>query len=147
MIVRLKQFHRLLDIHGSDIARGPARERAAARRLLDADGAARSAHAAALRLAELLARAAAPPPVGETRLRIAGALARLPRQEAPYWWPAPFALWDMLPRWPRAVALASMAALGILVGLTDLDGTPAPASSADVSGLIFDPNPAIGLSQ
>ena len=146
MNVRFKQFHRLLDIHGPDIVRWPARERNAARRLLDADAGARAAQAAALRLTELLAHAA-PPPAGAARLRIAGALARLPRQDAPYWWPAPIALWDMLPRWPRAVALASMAALGILVGLTDLDGTPAPASSADVSSLIFDPNPAIGLGR
>ena len=146
MIVRIKQFHRLLDIHGADLARWPARERAAARRLLAGAADARAAQSAALRLAELLARAA-PPPVGAARLRVAGALARLPRQDAPYWWPAPIALWDMLPRWPRAVALATMAVFGILVGLTDLDVTTTPASSADISSLVFDPNPAIGLDR
>ena len=144
--MRLQRFHRLLDSHGPDLATWPARERAAAGRLLAHDAGARAALAAAERLSGLLARLA-PPPTEGARARIAGALARLPAQVSPYWWPAPIALWDMLPRWPRAVALASMAALGILVGLTDLDGTPAPASSADMSALIFDPNPAIGLGQ
>jgi hypothetical protein len=156
MIVHLKQFHRLLDIHGAELARWPAARQLAARRLVAADPRAHAALAAAQRLGSLLDRVA-PPPAGEARLRIATRLAHLPAQQPPLRWPTPIMLWDLLPRWPRAVALASMAALGILVGLTDiggalLSGTPgtssgAAASSADVSTLIFDPNPAIGLGQ
>jgi hypothetical protein len=146
MTVHLKQFLRLIDIHGADPARWPVAERAAAQRRAATDPAAQRALAEARRLGELLARVPAPA-AGDTRRRIAASLAQLPPQQSPYWWPAPIALWDLLPRWPRAAALATMAALGILVGLTDLGGTPAPASSADLSGLIFDPNPQIGLGQ
>ena len=152
--MRLKQFDRLLDIHGPALARWPAARQAAARRLLEADPAARAAHQAACRLGALLDRVEAPA-VDAAPLRVAAALARLPAQQPPLRWPVPVLLWDLLPRWPRGVALAAMAALGILVGLTDL-GAPLAgsaassaraASSADVSGLIFDPNPAIGLGQ
>jgi hypothetical protein len=128
------------------VARWPARERAAAWQLVAARPAARAALDAARRLDALLAHDPAPPGHREADARVAAVLARLPAQQAPYWWPAPVVLWDLLPRWPRAAALAAMAAFGILVGLTDIDGTPAPAS-ADVSSLIFDPNPAIGLGR
>ncbi|HUA56197.1 MAG TPA: hypothetical protein VMB81_28700 [Candidatus Sulfotelmatobacter sp.] len=144
--MRLKQFLRLIDIHGADPARWPAAERAQALQRAATDPAAQRALDEARRLAALLARAPAPPS-GDAGRRVAAALARLPAQQSPYWWPAPIALWDLLPRWPRTVALATMAALGILVGLTDLGGAPAPASSADLSALIFDPNPQIGLGQ
>jgi len=151
--VRLKQFHRLLDIHGPVLARWPASQQPAARRLLAADPTARGAFEAARRLGALLDRVV-PPPAGEARLRVAAALARLPAQQRPLRWPTPVLLWDLLPRWPRGAALAAMTALGILVGLTDLGSplagsaaTAGAASGADVSGLIFDPNPAIGLGQ
>ena len=144
--MRLIRFRRLVDVHGPELASWPAGPQRAARRLIAADPAARAALERARRLSDLLARAA-PPPASDAPRRVLAALDRLPAQQSPYWWPAPIALWDLLPRWPRAAALATMAALGILVGLTDLGGTPAPASSADVSGLIFDPNPAIGLGQ
>ena len=125
--MRLTRFNRLLDLHGADLARWPARERAAAWQLVAARPEARAALDAARRLDALLAR--------------------LPAQQTPYWWPAPVVLWDLLPAWPRAAALVAMAVVGILVGLTDVDITPAPAASADVSSLIFDPNPAIGLAR
>ena len=153
--MRLKQFDRLLDIHGPDLARWPARRQAAARRLIAEDPAARAAQAAACRLGALLDRVPAPP--GDAAGRVARLLARLPTQRAPAWWGAPVLLWDLLPRWPRAAALATMAALGIVVGLSDIGVAPllgtsaatagAAASSADISGLIFDPNPAIGLGR
>jgi anti-sigma-K factor RskA len=141
--VQLKRFHRLVDINGPEIGRWPAGRQRAARRLLARDPAARAVLDSAHRLGDLLTRVPAPPAVDAAR--ITAALTRLPAQQTPSYWTAPIALWDLLPRWPRAAALAAMAAFGILVGLTDLDGTPAPASSADVSGLIFDPTPAIGL--
>jgi hypothetical protein len=158
--VRFKRFTRLLDIHGPELARWPGDLQIAARRLVAADPQARVALATAQRLSTLLDRCA-PPPGGEARLRVAAMLARLPAQQPPLWWPAPVMLWDLLPRWPRAAALATMAALGIVVGLTDIGGallsgsTAAPsgapsgavASSADISALIYDPNPAIGLGQ
>ena len=143
--MHLKRFRKLLDIHGPKIARWPAGTQRAARRLIATDPAARGVLDGARRLGDLLARAPAPPAVDAAR--IAAALTRLPAQQPPYRWTTPIELWDLLPRWPRAAALAAMAVLGILVGLTDLVGTPAPASSADVSGLIFDPTPAIGLGQ
>jgi hypothetical protein len=154
--VRFKRFTRLLDIHGPELARWPGDRQIAARRLVAADPRARAALATAQRLSTLLDRVA-PPPGGEARVRVAAVLARLPAQQPPLWWPAPVMLWDLLPRWPRAVALATMAVLGIVVGLTDIGGallsgsTAAPsgavASSADISTFIFDPNPAIGLGQ
>ena len=144
--MRLTRFLRLIDIHGPDLARWPAPERTAALRRAESDPAAQRALDQARRLSALLARAPAPA-AGNAGQRVTAALARLPAQQSPYWWPAPIAVWDLLPRWPRAVALAAMAALGILVGLTDLGGTPAPASSADLSVMIFDPNPAIGLGR
>jgi len=154
MIVRLSRFQDLLDIHGPALARWPADRQAAARRLLAADPAARAALAAAQRLCSLLDRVPAPPAAAAPS-RVAAILAQLPVQAPPRWWRAPVMLWDLLPRWPRGVALAAMAALGILVGMTDLGGAMlagpagagAAASDADVSSLIFDPNPAIGLAR
>ncbi|MBV8166263.1 MAG: hypothetical protein JO021_05680 [Alphaproteobacteria bacterium] len=144
--MRLTRFNRLLDLHGADLARWPARERAAAWQLVAARPEARAALDAARRLDALLARDPAPPAAWDAP-SIPALLARLPAQQTPYWWPAPVVLWDLLPAWPRATALAAMAVVGILVGLTDVDITPAPAASADVSSLIFDPNPAIGLAR
>jgi hypothetical protein len=152
--LRLKQFHRLLDIHGPALARWPAGCQDAARRLLAADPAARAGFDAARRLGALLDRVAVPPE-DEARLRVAAALAHLPAQQPPLRWPTPMLLWDLLPRWPRGAALAAMAVLGILVGLTDLGAplsgsgaaTAGAAAGADVSGLIFDPSPAIGLGR
>lgn len=143
--MRLTRFRRLVDAHGPELTRWPVGAQRAAQRLLAADPAARAALERARRLGDLLAHAPAPP-ASEAQRRVLAALDRLPAQQSPYWWPAPIQLWDLLPRWPRAAALVAMAVLGILVGFTDLGGT-APASSADVSGLIFDPNPAIGLGQ
>ena len=144
--MRLTRFNRLLDLHGADLARWPARERAAAWQLVAARPEARAALDAARRLDALLARDPAPPGSWDAP-SIPALLARLPAQQTPYWWPAPVVLWDLLPAWPRAAALVAMAVVGILVGLTDVDITPAPAASADVSSLIFDPNPAIGLAR
>jgi hypothetical protein len=144
--VRLKRFHRLLDVHGPELGRWPAAEQAAARRLLADDPAARAAQDGARRLDDWLGQV--PGPVGGgSANRVASVLRRLPQQQPPARWSVPIMLWDLLPPWPRGLALATMAALGIVVGLTDIGGTPAPASSADVSGLIFDPNPAVGLGQ
>jgi anti-sigma factor RsiW len=152
--MRMNQFDRLLDIHGPVLTRWPAGRQDAARRLLAADPAARAAFEAARRLGSLLDRVT-PPPAGEARLRVAAALVYLPAQQKPLRWPTPVLLWELLPRWPRGTALAAMTALGILVGLTDLgaplSGLAAPTggavAGADLSGLIFDPNPAIGLGQ
>jgi hypothetical protein len=151
----LNQFTRLLDIHGPELGRWPAARQEPARRLLASDPAAQAALAAAGRLTALLDRIAPPPAVASGQ-RIAGLLARLPAQQALPWWRAPALLWDLLPHWPRTVALAAMMGLGILVGLTDgglapLVGSSAAtaqsAANADVSSLIFDPNPAIGLGR
>jgi anti-sigma factor RsiW len=154
--VRLKQFSRLLDVYGPELGRWPAGRREAAHRLLAADPAAAAALAAARQLGALLDRIAAVPAL-PSRERVSGLLARLPAQQPASWWRAPLLLWDLLPRWPRAVALATMTALGILVGMTDgrlaplVGSSAATASSAaggtDVSSLIFDPTPAIGLGR
>jgi hypothetical protein len=144
--VRLKRFHRLLDIHGPELGRWPVAEQAAAQRLLADNPAARAARDGARRLDDWLGQAPGPVGVGSAS-RVASVLRQLPAQQRPVRWLAPILLWDLLPQWPRGVALATMAVLGIVVGLTDIGGTPAPASSADVSALIFDPNPAVGLGQ
>lgn len=53
--------------------------------------------------------------------RVLARLASLPPQKRAYrWWPAALTDWDFAPAWPRLVALAGAAVLGMTVGISNV---------------------------
>ncbi len=137
-----------LDRHGADAARWPARERAAAERLIASDAGARSMFEEARRLDAALTRH------GETVQVDADALARLsawlagplPRQKKAFWrLPSVLLDWQFAPAWPRMAALACCAIIGFAIGITgvdrQLDSQSVTASGGDISAAVFEPEP------
>ncbi len=145
--MRQGNFHRLLDIHGARLERWPQAERHAAERLLAADTRARAARDEAGRLEALLDRYA--PPVDErTAARILQRLAALPAQRrAGAGWGWSLRWEEFVPTWPSLATFATIAVLGILVGLSSIDASLLGSGEFDISGLILDSSPAIGLGQ
>lgn len=162
----IAELQNLLDTYGADPAAWPPHMRSAAERLIAAEPRAREALEKSTRLDLLLARAmradlpAATVPVDEAATGVVNALAaaELPRQRrGMLWWalPRPLLDLDFAPAWPRAAALASVAALGFAVGLFGLDLSTvdslsgAAASTAvtdtDLSVVAFDPEPLTGV--
>jgi hypothetical protein len=143
--MRMRKFLRLLEAYGADERRWPGERRAAVRRAMADDPAARAARDAAARLDARLARLAVPrDPAAEAR--ILARLAHLPRQRGDLaWLPAVLSRSDLTPAWPRVVALATVAMLGVLMGFSDADMLVARPRAADLSALVFDPGPVVGL--
>jgi hypothetical protein len=146
-IMRRGNFHRLLDIHGARLQRWPSAERQSAERLLAADAKARAARDEVRRLEILLDRYA--PPVDERAAgRILVRLATLParRRQGAWWsWSLP---WDeFAPAWPSLATFATVALLGILVGLGSIDASLLDPGEFDISGLVLDASPSIAVSR
>lgn len=64
-------------------------------------------------------------------------------------WPNILLDWDFTPAWPRVAALAGCAALGFAIGLAGLDARfdagARTVAAADLSALVFEPEPLTGL--
>lgn len=148
-------FERCLIRFGADLDRWPADLRAQAQRLLAQDAAARALLEEEATLDRRMARAAALR-TGDTApaARVSGALSRaaLPRQSRGLWlrWlPSWLVAVDLGPAWPSIAALAGMALLGFLVGLSGtlplVGGKGARGlTGTDVSAVVFEPGPIGG---
>jgi hypothetical protein len=151
MTMTLARFQRLLDVHGSDPARWPQPERAAAERLLTVDGAAAAAFAQARALDALIARDAVRQEDATAVLLALSARPLPPQRRRFLWrgWPSELLTLDFAPAWPRLAALAGVAMLGFALGLTDLGpatiGTGDEAASIladnDIGAVVFAPDP------
>jgi hypothetical protein len=149
-----EQFQIFLDRNGSDPARWPTVDRAAAERLLAHDSEARVILASAQRLDAALARHgrnADHDDVAATRVlaRLSGTL---PRQKAQRWrLPTVLLDWQFAPEWPRVAALGACAVIGFAIGLSGVDRhidgfdqTFAAAPANDVGALVFEPEALTG---
>ncbi len=161
--MNIVQLQHLLDTRGADPSGWPAVVRSAAEHLIATDPAAAEAGARARRLEGLMARHLEPaaqdhagPAADAAASRVLAALSArpLPRQHRAWrWWPVELAAFDFAPAWPRVAALASVCVLGFALGLVGLGGsfggglaaTPAANADLDLSAIVFDPEPAIGL--
>ena len=148
MTMTLARFQHLLDVHGADLARWPQAQRAAADRLLADDPAAATARAHARELDALIVREATPADAD------AAAARKLPPQRRRFlWrhWPTELLDLDFVPAWPRLAALAGVAALGFVIGLSDLTGPiaagpngdegAAVVADVDIDAIMFTPDP------
>jgi hypothetical protein len=152
MTMTLARFQRLLDIHGSDLARWPTPQRTAAERLLAADGPAVAALAQARALDAVMARDT-PAQADATGVLRALATRPLPPQRRRFlWrrWPSELLTLDFAPAWPRLAALAGVAALGFVIGLIDFGpmavgpNSEEPVSIVadnDLGAVVFAPDP------
>ena len=145
--MRRGNFHRLLDIHGARLQRWPAAERQSAERLLAADAGARAARDEARRLEALLDRYASL--VDE---RVAGWIFNRFVWLLEWWcmtaWGRWLLSWDeLVPTWPGVATFATLAVLGILLGLGSIDTSLLDRGEFDISGLVLDASPSIALNQ
>ena len=153
MTMTLVRFQRALDVYGADLTRWPQSQRDAAERLLASDPAAASAFAQARALDALMMRDAMP-----TQANAASVLRVLERRPLPpqrrrfLWqqWPSELLNLDFAPAWPRLAALAGVAALGFVIGLTDLgpilglsngDEATSIVADNDIGAIVFAPDP------
>jgi hypothetical protein len=164
-MMRIARFRRLLDIHGPDLARWPAPLVEPARKLVATDPMAKRELMISQRLDALivncmergLAGPAATVKRGDSQMQrtLAALRGPLPPQQRRWltaWIPAVLLEFDFAPAWPRMAALAGVAGLGFMIGLTDLNltGTRGPASvgsgaDSDLSMIVFDQDPLSGL--
>ena len=145
--MRLQRFHRLLDIHGADLARWPAEDRATAQRLLAEDPSAEAARRRARRL-EACLDSFAPSVDLRAAARITRRLASLPAQRRFAAWRRPAFEWlGLAPPWPGLAALATMAMLGFLVGASNVDSLFTQAGDEDISALVFDTDATVETGQ
>jgi anti-sigma factor RsiW len=149
------RLQHLLDVYGAELARWPQAQRSAAERLVAADPAAAAARARARELDRLIARDPLPADAGEAaRVIHRIETRRLPPQRRRFlWrrWPTELLDLDFAPAWPRLAALAGVAAVGFMIGLTDLAGPLAPSASgdegatvvadSDIGAVVFAPDP------
>jgi len=136
MTMTLTRFQRLLDIHGAAPARWPQPERAAAERMLAADSAATAALAQARALDALIGREGEMPAEATGVLRALAVKPLPPQRRRFLWrrWPNELLTLDFAPAWPRLAALAGVAALGFVIGLTDVGSiTLGPNAEESVS--------------
>jgi len=160
--MRIARFRRLLDIHGPDLSRWPPLLVQPARRLVSIDPAAARELEIARHLDALIVGYMQRVPTGTAAARDAmvrrtlGALGgSLPPQRRHWmtaWLPAVLLEFDFAPAWPRMAALAGIAGLGFMVGLSDLNlpGVRGMAASSggtdsDLSMIVFDQDPLSGL--
>jgi anti-sigma factor RsiW len=140
MTMTLARFQRLLDVHGADLARWPQPQRDAAERLLATDGAAAAALAQARALDALIGRDDVAQPDATGVLRALAARPLPPQLRRFLWrqWPSELLSFDFAPAWPRLVALAGVAALGFIIGLTDIAGPILTGTSEETGSLLAD---------
>jgi hypothetical protein len=134
--MQLKRFQHLLDVHGPRPEAWPAAERAAAERLVAADRTAAAALAEARRLAAWL-DCCSPAVAAGAAERVLRGLSRLPPQRGGFAWLGWLRKDELAPAWPSLAALATVAAIGFLVGLASLD-RPTTAAEVDVSALMLE---------
>jgi hypothetical protein len=151
MTMTLARFQRFLDVHGADPAGWPPPERAAAERLLTADGDAAAAFAQSRALDASIARDAMGQMDAAGVLRALSARPLPPQRRRFLWrrWPSELLTLDFAPAWPRLAALAGVAVLGFVLGLTDLGPTTAGngddaasiVADNDIGAVVFAPDP------
>jgi hypothetical protein len=155
MTMSLRRFQHLLDVHGADLAHWPASQQKAAERLLAGDAAAAGAALARARaLDALILREPAGSDAGAARLVRALETRPLPPQRRHFlWrqWPTELLNLEFTPAWPRLAALAGLAALGFVLGLTDIAGpittggtgeeTASILADNDIGAVVFAPDP------
>jgi hypothetical protein len=146
-IMRRGNFHRLLDIHGARLQRWPTAERQSAERLLASDAKARAARDEGLRLEALLDCYV--PRVDERAAgRILHRLSGLPaRRRQAAWWRLSLPWDELAPAWPSLATFATVALLGILVGLGGIDASLFGPGDFDISGLVLDASPSIAVNR
>jgi anti-sigma factor RsiW len=156
MAMTLARFQHLLDVHGADLARWPQAQRAAADRLLAADPAAAAALARARALDALIAHDPLAADADAGRIMLAMETRRLPPQRRRFlWrrWPTELLDLEFVPAWPRLAALAGVAALGFVIGLSDLapitagpnaDEGATVVADIDLGAVVFAPDPLPG---
>jgi hypothetical protein len=141
----LARLKRLLEAHGAEPLRWPARERAAALDLLASSPAAREALAEASRLDALLGAVPAEDPAAAAALRARIAVATAPvtprnRARAAAGWS--IGPWPLRRLWPHVMGVAAAAVIGFVVGF----GQPAAPAGADpdpgdLAGLMVEAQP------
>jgi anti-sigma factor RsiW len=154
MTLTLARFQHFLDVHGADLARWPQARRAAADRLLADDPAASAVLARARELDALIAREPLPADAAAARIMHVIETRRLPPQRRWFlWrqWPTELLDLNFAPAWPRLAALAGVAALGFVIGLSDLTGPiaagpngdegAAVVADVDIGAIVFTPDP------
>jgi anti-sigma factor RsiW len=158
MAMTLARFEHLLDVYGADLARWPPAQRTAAERVLTADPAAAAALARARDLDALIARdpLSANAEADAARIMHVIETRRLPPQRRHFlWrrWPTELLDLDFAPAWPRLAALAGVAALGFVIGLSDLapitagpnaDEGATVVADVDLGAVVFAPDPLPG---
>lgn len=159
--MNIAQFQTLLDAHGPAPSAWPPDLQSVAARLIATDPAAAAACERARQLEAVIARHMAPAPQADAAAQasasrvLSGLAARpLPPQHRAWrWWPAELASFDFAPAWPRIAALASVGVLGFALGYAALDTgfgagfslTRAANADADLSTIVFEPEPVTGL--
>ena len=156
------QFRRLLDAHGADASRLPAALRDEAEAYLATDPAAAGVLRDAERLDRLIAGATAgsdPHRLRASAERVMAALGgALPPQRRLLWsrlWPTELLDVDFAPAWARIGALAAVASLGFVIGLSDANllvdrradttHASAPRPGMDLLSTVFEPDLLPGL--
>ncbi len=152
--MRITHFRHLLETRGPELSRWPKPWAEAARRLVASDATAARELEAASRLEGLMLRHMAHDAVDpEATTRVLRALrGPLPPQHSSWstaWLPTALLTLDLSPSWPRVAALAAVAGLGFVIGLSDLSigtrGTTAAATDTDLSMIVFEPDPLSGM--
>jgi anti-sigma factor RsiW len=144
MTMTLARFQHFLDVYGADLAGWPQSRRRAAERLLASDRAAAAAlaRARARALDALIAREAPAQADAAGVLRALETRALPPQRRRFLWrlWPSELLDLDFAPAWPRLAALAGVAALGFVIGLTDVAGPITAGTNGDEAGSIVADN-------
>jgi hypothetical protein len=153
--MRIARFRQLLEAKGPDLSRWPTPWADAARRLVATDATAARELDTAKRLEQLVIRHLTEQRTdagsAEAVVRRLGTAA-LPPQRSHWftaWLPLELLRFDFSPSWPRVAALAAVAGLGFVFGLTDLGlvGTRGTSVSmdTDLSMIVFEAEPLPGL--
>ena len=162
LAMRIARFRRLLDTYGSDLSRWPPLLIQPAQRLVSTDPAAARDLEIARHLQVLIAGYMQRDPTGTVEARdamarrtlaaLGGSLPPQQRHWMTAWLPAVLLEFDFAPAWPRMAALAGIAGLGFMVGLSDLNlpevrGTASSnfGTDSDLSMIVFDQDPLSGL--
>jgi hypothetical protein len=160
--MRIARFRRLLDAHGPDLSRWPSLSVPPARQLLSTDPAAARELEIARHLDALIVDYMRRGPGGTLEARnamaqrtLAALGGSLPPQRHYWltaWLPAVLLEFDFAPAWPRMAALAGIAGLGFMVGLSDLNlpggrglVSSTSGTDSDLSMIVFDQDPLSGL--